>query len=84
MQQVAVRHVQLDRLQAAVDGAPGGGHEGFTDTGKPCGIEFLRRQLARRVRQGRRSEREPTTLLHRNLGASFPRHPARGLAPGMG
>jgi len=81
MQQVAVRGMDLDPLDAQPRGAAGGGHEGLAHARQALGVERERRVLAGRMRHGRGREGLPAAgLAGTDLRAAFPGRAARGLA----
>src|SRR5829696_2171082 len=84
MQEIAVRRVHLDRVDAEPLGALRGGHEGVAHPCKTRGIECQRRRLALLVRNRRRALRPPAALRHRDQLPAVPRRVARGLAAGVG
>ncbi len=84
VQQVAVRRMQLDRVQPQPVRAPRSIGEGRDDALHAGLVERLRRRLALGMRQRRRRQRPPATrLIGRNQHAALPGHMARRLAPGM-
>ena len=85
VQQVAVRGVDLDAVEAEPGRAPRGGGEIGAHLGQAVGIERERRVLARRVRHGRGRDGTPRPgLAEPDLRPAQPGRAARGLAAGVG
>jgi hypothetical protein len=83
MQQVAMRAVQLDGVDAQRLRALRGLHEGRLHAQQAGGVERQWCRLAGRMRQGRRRHRLPRALVRPERLAAFPRDVARRLAPGV-
>src|SRR5258708_16127374 len=83
MQQVAVRRVDFECVDAEPVGAPRRRDERLAHALKAARVERARRQLALLVRHGRWTLRLPAALGKRNLLAAVPRHMAGALAAGM-
>ena len=84
VQQVAVRRMDLDAVDAEARGALRRGREVGADLLHAGGVERVRRLLAGRMRHGRRRDRGPAAgLVVRHLRAALPRRAARGLAAGV-
>jgi len=83
MQEIAVRAVHLDRIDAEPHCAPGGVDKGLAHALEALRIERARRQLAFLVRHVGRSFGLPAALGERNLLPAMPRLVARSLAAGM-
>ena len=84
MQQIAVRGVDLDAVEAEPCGALGRTGEVVAHLLQARVVERDRRLLARRMRHGRRRHRLPRArLAERHLQAAVPRRTARRLAAGV-
>ena len=83
VQQVAMRGMQFDDIQAEAGGAAGGVDEAVADTGEAGLIECHRRWLVGQVRDGGRCHRLPAAGLRRDQRAAIPGCCARGLASRM-
>ena len=83
MQQVAMRSMQLEGVDAQRVGALGGPHEGLLDARQAGGIERDRRRIALRVRQRRWRRGRPAAFVGAQRLAAAPGHVARCLAPGV-
>ena len=83
VQQVAVRHVQLDGLEAEPHGPPDRIHEGAPHALDAVLVERGRNGPALVERERRRRDRLPGVLVGGEGGSSLPRPARRGLAAGM-
>jgi hypothetical protein len=84
VQQVAVRGMQLDQLEAEALGTHRTGGEGGDDLGDAGLVQFLRRRVGGMERQRRRRHGGPATrIIGRQLATAVPRAVHRGLATGM-
>ena len=90
VQQITVRHVQLEHAKAAGAGAPGGIDEGLPDLCQPVGIEFRRRVPTVGHRQRRRRDGLPgftgprrIRFVERYRPPFRERRTGRSLAPGV-
>ena len=85
MQQVAVRGMDLERVEAEPRGAPRRAREVVADLLQAGGVERRRRVLAARraARADGATALPAARLAERDLRAAFPRRAARGLAAGM-
>ena len=84
MQQIAVRAMDLDTVEAEPRGAAGRPHEVLAHTVQSRSVERDRNVLAVRMRHGRGGHGFPARrLIRRNLRAAFPRRSARRLAAGV-
>ena len=77
MQQVAVRGMDLERIEAEALGAPGGAREVVADLLQAGGIERRRRVLALDVRHRRRRDGAPAARARRDAICSPPSQGAR-------
>ena len=84
VQEIAVRGMHLDGIDAEPLGALGGGDERLAHALEPRRIERQWRRLALLVRNGRRALHPPAAFGDRNQLAAVPRRVARRLAAGMG
>ena len=83
MQQIAVRGVHLDGVDAEPLGALGRRHEGVAHALQPRRVERQRRRLALLVRDRRGALRPPAAFGERDQLPAVPRRVARCLAAGM-
>src|SRR4051812_43904413 len=84
MDEVAVREVQLDRIEAEAIRAPSALYEGITNACEAGGIEGARWVLGLEVRHRRGGNGLPATWrIGGELRAAVPRRARRGLATGM-
>jgi hypothetical protein len=84
VQQVAVRGVDLEAVEAEAGGAARGGREVGADLLHPVGVEGERRLFSARMGKRRGRDRAPAArLAQRNLRAALPWNLTRCLAAGM-
>ena len=83
VRQIAVRHVQLDLVEADAQRALGGGDEGLAHALHVGFGHFARRVPALARGQRRRRDGLPRVLVGLERAAAFPRPLRRGLAAGM-
>ncbi len=84
MQQITVRAVQLDGVDAEPFGAPGGGDKGVADAFQAGVVDRVRRAFALLVRNGGGSFGLPAAFFQWQQLPAVPRPRARRLAAGMG
>jgi hypothetical protein len=83
MQQVTMRGVQLDGVDADQSRAHRGIGKGLLDARQSGGVQRLWRRLAGRVRQGRRCQRQPAAVTGRDQLSAVPGCAAGCLATGV-
>ena len=84
MQQITVRAVQLDKVEAQAISTFRSGDKGVADAGEAVFVECLRRRPALVEWDRRGADRLPRGVAGRQWAAALPRHLGRGLAAGMG
>src|SRR5258705_13385214 len=82
VQEIAVRRVYLERVDAEPVGAPGRRHKRLAHPLKARRVERMRHRLALLLRHGGWRIGRPAALAKRDLLAAVPRHVARALAAG--
>jgi hypothetical protein len=83
MQQVTMRGVQLDGVDADLLRAHRGIGKGLLDACQSCGVQRLWRRFAGRVRQGRWCQWQPAAIAGRDQLSAVPGCAAGCLAPGV-